>query len=287
MTELDCFATRGLNALKEVAARRQIAGGFEKSVRFEPGVFETRRCLFSFAANDLQNDSRDDVLAICRTMNIPRHLVTGINRFRAAAAFVHFGFECSGNQLIGKCYLELPPVAAAESSSGRLQFLGFKWAMDDDSVAVVTRYRSRILSDWPSAASLLLSNAGENVQEAVRTVLTAVWNDRTIVPVPDHTGPSAWTVLELDEEGSDRRSCDLNLCDLAVPLSRLKQPLRAVQAAFQISGDPCGCWLKRFDHCPVGHIATGTGRQGRPFLTVYYDAQHVDPSRWEACPVVL
>jgi hypothetical protein len=265
--ELESLATFGLNDLLEWAASRTLSYGIERSVRFQLDVFENRRALFSFSLHGIGRDAVKEVLTVCHAMHAPERLQQSIMRFISAAAFVHFGFECAGTTMIGKCYLELPPPdPQSKATSGRLQFLGFKWSMNDNSVAVVTRYRALFLTDWNAATEIMLANTGN----ALRPVMQAFMDT---VHAHEPSPPSLPTLLEIAEEGSGRRSYDLNVYDRGISLSMIAEPLQAATKILQLKSDIVRDWQQQNADSAIGHIATGLSRDQQSFCTIYYGMQ--------------
>jgi hypothetical protein len=264
ISNLTGFATYGLNQLLRWATTQQISFGFERSIRLHAGCFESRRALYSFAKQDLGPQALEFVLQQTQAMNAPETLQLSLSRFFSAAAFVHFGFECSGDVLIGKCYLELPaPSVDAPLASGRLQFLGFKWSMNSNAVAVVTRYRTHAAFTWPDVEQQILKNTGSKC----RTILGSLLADLRRIDLPEQ---QVFHLLEIEEEGSDRHSYDLNVYDLQRSVCDLDQHLPQIATAFELPDAELQAWQRRFASAPIGHIATGQGRNGQPFVTLYH-----------------
>lgn len=274
MAALDHFNDVGLDAVREWAAARHLTGGLERSARLSPGRIETRRCLLSFSVSEATShrtgDSvSGDVLQICRSMNAPAVFLQSIARFIQAAAFVHFGFEYSGAIRIGKCYLELPPPDPSQRrQSGRLQFLGFKWSLEDSSTAVVSRYKSTIVQDWSEIRSLLLAETDDSLRPILDSLL------QQMQPALKK-GVDTYPLLDISEEGSERRSWDLNVYDGHRSLGQIQSSLLAAAETLEIPQQDFFPWILPIAASTLGHIATGIGRNGEPFLTVYYGAQGV------------
>ncbi len=264
MSDLSCFATYGLNELLRNAASRGVSFGFERSVRLHSSCFETRRCLYSFAKNDFGPEAINVVLHVCRTMNAPAGLLQSVNRFFSAAAYVHFGFECSGDLRIGKCYLELPEQNSGwTASSGRLQFLGFKWSMNEESVVVVTRYRMIAKRSWDDVEELLLKNTGTDLRIVMESLLSR------IRPIDSTSSPEC-SLLEIEEEGSHRRSYDLNIYNFEIKVREIAPLLPQLADSLQLNIKLLQTWMDKFEAAPLGHIAIGQGRDLQSFLTLYH-----------------
>lgn len=261
--ELQSLATCGLADLFHWASTRQLKYGLERSAKFHQNRFETRRVLVSFAIGDIGIDALAEILMICRVMKAPERHLQSISRFFAVAAYVHFGFEYSGNTVVGKCYLELPPPAIAVASSGRLQFLGFKWSMNATSIAVVTRYRMLKASDWNNLSALMRAQTGSALQPVMRSLMTVICERES----SDCQTPA---FLEIEEEGSDRKSFDLNVYDLNLVMSDLADSIQAAADMLNLDRNAVEHWLGSNTKSPIGHIATGLGRDQQSFFTIYY-----------------
>ena len=270
MDFLDTFAEFGLNHVRAWAAARKLPCGIEQSVRMSPKILETRRCLISFSHAEAGHETADDVQQICRAMNAPDTFLRSIARFINAAAFVHFGFEYSGATRIGKCYLELPsPAPTQPRHTGRLQFLGFKWSLQNSSIAVVSRYKSSIAQDWFEVKSLLLEATDQKLRPILESLLQQLHPS-------DQNASEIYPLLEISEEGSDRRSWDLNVYDGHWSLGQMQSTLLTAVETLQIPHHDFFPWILPIASSALGHIATGIGRNGEPFLTVYYGARGVE-----------
>ncbi len=270
MDFLDTFAEFGLNHIRAWAAARKLACGIEQSARMSSKILETRRCLISFSLAEAGHEAAADVTQICRAMNAPDTFLQSIARFINAAAFVHFGFEYSGTARIGKCYLELPPPAPSQPrKAGRLQFLGFKWSLQNSSIAVVSRYKSSLVQDWSEIKSVLLAATDYKLRPILDSLL------QQLQPC-SHKTMEIFPLLEISEEGSDRRSWDLNVYDGQWSLGQIQSSLSAAVEMLQIPQQDFFPWILPNSSRALGHIATGIGRRGEPFLTVYYGARGVE-----------
>ena len=108
--------------------------------------------------------------------------------------------------MIGKCYLELRNDNSADIATvSPLKFLGFKWSMNSSSIAVVSRYRSSPVTSWDGLCRKMQSNVESRFRPSISDLL------QPFRPTLAASELSELRLLEVEEEGSDRRSCDLNV----------------------------------------------------------------------------
>jgi hypothetical protein len=240
---------------------------FERSLRLQPQVVEPRRALFSIPIAELGSAAVDEVLQICRSMSSPEIHCAAIRRFFHAAQFVHFGFEYSGRTIIGKCYLELPfdDQNLAGSATDRLMFLGFKWSINDDTVAVVSRYRSVVVASWAQLVECFNENVPLNFQPAVLNLLNHFQPNKANLQTD-------LRLLQVVEEGSDRLSYDLNVYNLQRSVSEAIKPIRDMSVAIDCDATAFDNWFSQHKDAIIGHLSAGQSRNGQPFLTVYHSA---------------
>ena len=274
--DLQRFAAVGLKDLLTWAVARRLSFGSERSVRLSPGLLETERCLFSFSVNEIGESARHDIVSICQHMHAPDHLVQQISRFFSAAAFVHFGFESTRQKLIGKCYLELPdPGTNISIAPNRLQFLGFKWSVHSPSLAVVSRYRLLAVDSLETVAQHMQQASGNLLSQSIDTLFQILRDLSAASPEQNHA--QNIRLLDIEEEGSARKSLDLNIYDFGVQLAQFRPAISAICSELRPPLEPFDAWFRFNQETPIGHLATGRGRNDEPFLTIYYGLQHLAP----------
>lgn len=266
------FADVGLNDLQQWASHRQLPLLFERSVKIQQGNFEDHRLLFSFPLTAIGPDAEHEVLQICQSMRTPEPFPAAIARFLPSAEFVHFGFERSGSTLIGKCYLELPsPVSSLETSASQLTFIGYKWSMKSDTVAVVSRYLSVPASDWSSLIQPLVEAIPK--QTSLQQEFTKLCD--CFQPGEAKKGAEQFRLLQVLEEGSDRRSWDLNVYASEQRIADIADGVFQIGNCLEVA-PACRTWLNANAHRVIGHIAAGSNRNGVPFVTIYHSAALAD-----------
>ena len=180
---------------------------------------------------------------------------------------MHFGFEASGDKRIGKCYLELPALAATASG---MQFLGFKWSMGKLRLAVVSRYLAVAADSIPQIHDLLLSNIA-GWESAAAGLLDRVLG---LNPGDLTAGPtvSDFRLLKVTEEGSDRLSYDLNTYECELDISAIADHLATISQNWNCPRHEFQAWRQQFDTATLGHLALGQNRSGEPFVTIYHQS---------------
>jgi len=266
MTLRESFAEFGMENLLRWVAESRPPLNFERSLRLQPDTVEIRRCLFSFPTAALGNSAVDEVLQICRLMSSPEQQLTAIQRFFRGAEHVHFGFEYSGDTAIGKCYLELADSGPEASETARLKFLGYKWSMNDPSVAVVSRYRTLAVKAWANVAETMQQQVSADLRPAMSQLLGE------FQPATDGVETAELNLLEVEEEGSNRRSYDLNVYAVEHTVADVERSIRAVAAALHCNMQQLDQWAADNRDATVGHVAVGQNRVGLPFLTIYHSA---------------
>jgi len=82
--------------------------------------------------------------------------------------------------------------------------------------------------------------------------------------------PAALTYVEVSEEDNPRLSCDVNLYPADLALAELEPLLVDAANCFGISAATLAGRVPGLRRAALGHLSTGTGRDGAPFLTIYY-----------------
>ena len=90
-----------------------------------------------------------------------------------------------------------------------------------------------------------------------------------LAPLAALPTPQPLTLLDVTEPGNPRRSLDLNLTPLGATLGDHAESLP------RLLGPASAPLLAREAARPLGHVAAGTARDGRPFATLYYGAHRV------------
>jgi len=245
--------------------------GFERSFKLSPGRARGDRLILGVRSRLVDAAA---LARLCRAIGMPEARIAQFEDARPEANTVGLGFEGDERGGVYKVYLEY-----WERLWGRLQadpgdrspallFLGFKWAVGADQ-ATVARYTC-----YP-----LLSLAG------IRQRLEGLYEGRADSPSLRATdailalaGPrlrrgDSFVYVEAEEEGNPRRSFDLNLYKARLPVDALQPALAALGERYGIDPDALAGTLAPAAGRPFGHLSGAVGRDGRDFLTVYYELE--------------
>ena len=215
------------------------------------------------------------LLALCRRLGMPQDHLSQFEQHLPQANTVGFGFEASDGGSFTKVYLEFWDALRARlqreprNIAPALLFLGFKWDGAGSDRAAVARYtcypllsirgiRQRLdalYQDHHAAASL----------EATRAILQAAAGRI-------ERGDS-FVYVEASEEGNPRRSFDLNFYKAGLRVADLRNPVEALSRSYAIPAGALERALSAAAPRPFGHLSGGLDRNGRDFLTVYYELE--------------
>ncbi len=268
------FEHLGWSEVRSWLQQNEMAFLFERSARFDADGLEPRRALVSIPTVSLTKNAATECLQICRAMRMPEHFYEVVSRMMSAAVFVHFGFEAAQDLRIGKFYLQ---KAVSENSNQGLEFLGFKWPIQCAAKCVVTRYHRRTVERIESLIPLLLQPLPASHAGILEPLYERVLNSFAAA-MPDEDPLSRVRLLEVTEEGSNRRSWDLNVYDLEQNVSCLADLLPDCLRALGFPSQGLQSWLKYSKDTTLGHLAAGMSRSQQPFLTIYHQSAVGDVS---------
>jgi len=217
------------------------------------------------------------------TLGMPTRAKPSYEQDHQRANFVYLGFDGSTDSLSYRIYLEFPVNLAhqydpATGQMGKaLLARGYKWDAlhPERDLYDVTDYW------WYPKLTV----------DQINLRLQALWSQQTDAPaaVADQTldvtkalvgkaidlarqrsNALDWQYLEACEPTSSRHSFDLNVYQADLHLAELAGELSALGDAMGIAADDMAAFIKDAGTSTLGHVSGGLGRDGLPFLTVYY-----------------
>lgn len=267
----DADAPAGARPLLSLVRGLGVGFGFERSFKLGAASAQGERLILGVRSRLADPAS---LAAVCRGIGMPEAQLARFLEALPEANTVGFGFEGDARGGVYKVYLEY-----WERLWQRLQrdprdlspaplFLGFKW-QSGGSAATVARY----------TCHPLLTPGG------IRQRLEALYEGRTDSPSLEATHAildlagrrlargDSFVYVEAEEEGNPRKSFDLNLYKARLPVDALQPVLAALGERYAIPAAVLAQTLAPAAGRPFGHLSGGLGREGRDFLTVYYELE--------------
>ena len=246
--------------------------GLERSVKIAPGRLADDRCLISVGRLALGLSPADRLIEIGRALSMPTALDEGLRAGLDGADVVHFGFEAAEDEDVYKIYLEyasqVRQAIAAGSRAPRLVHLAYKWSAMRPDRYNVTRYtwlpcRNRAEID---ARLQDLVPAGEAAR--ARRCVTSLLSRTAALAQSGEL-----LLMEVEEPGNPRRSCDLNVYDAGLNMGEIADLVQAALRDFAVPQARAQAVFERVADRALGHISAGLGRDGKEFVTFYFGVE--------------
>lgn len=245
--------------------------GVEHSCKLNAQGLHSNRLMFG---NDRDHLSSSPLWAAHRHLRMPTASRAAYEQDLARATHLYLGFEGGPNSLSYRIYLEFPVDLARHArdpSTGAvppaLLAKGYKWDAlqgETQAAAVCTHYH------WHPRITL-----GEIAHKArelgARTEPTATLLDAVMDLARQRSNAMDWMYLEANEPGLVRQSFDVNFYSAKLRLRDLAHALSTACEHFGIDKAETARWLAEAGDATLGHVSGGVGRDGQPFLTVYYE----------------
>ncbi len=231
----------------------------ESSVKLVPGAALAERYLLSVPAPDITPRQVAELVHLAVSVGLEPEMADRVATDLPLSTNLHFGFEREGEQTTLKLYCEFPIERgwdiARRGGHPMLVHRAVKWDPRDANRAAVSRYVAHPARNVADTGDRIRELLG---QGAPADLAIGLFN-RAAGRIPAQER----LFLEVEEEGSPRRSFDLKLYDARFTTADLGPALPGLIAFFGIEGF-------RVPAAALGHIAGGRGRDGKPFLTLYY-----------------
>jgi hypothetical protein len=88
-------------------------------------------------------------------------------------------------------------------------------------------------------------------------------------------GNDSFVYVEASEEGNPRKSFDINFYKAGLQVFDIAPVLTTLWQRYDIPGMPEQILPGQVGACPFGHLSGGLGRDGRDFLTMYYELEGI------------
>jgi len=221
----------------------------------------------------------DRVKQVSSDLDMPAAFLEELTSHLPDANYVYFGFEEDGTRSLYKVYLEFRDRAeekikeAGSKAEPLLLHLGFKWDTSDRNRKAVTRYEwyhSLQFRDMLHRLPAMLFRWQGHDPLAVAEAVIGLASDRM--------DPRDVQYVEVTEKGNSRKSFDINLYKSGILMEELKPFLMKLADYYDLDRQEFAIFCDQIAWKRFGHLAGGTDREGRDFITVYYGVEHIQPA---------
>lgn len=251
----------------ELISDRGLRYGREDSFKMSKGRLLADRFLLGIRR---QGVPEEVLLDIACGIGMPSEYKSLFRSGLSEADVVLFGQEPGETGLIYKAYLEFwekvrREVRASGSKAPTLLNLGFKWRAGADPVKVISRYTCFPMLDLAGMLRRIREIYGGIDQPSCRFALHLVQLAAS--------RNAASIYMEVGEEGTPRRSFDINLYKANLTLAEIEPVLREAASQYALPGAQFATLYERIRGRLLGHLSGGVARDGSDFFTVYYETQ--------------
>ena len=256
--------------LLELVDSQRIAYGREDSFKMSHGQLLAGRFLLGLRTRDI---SPQGVMDIAAKLGMPEPFTTIFLHEYGVANMVLFGVEESEKGCICKAYLEFwdkvrSVTMATASREPALLHLGFKWYARDNSIQVIARYTCFPLLDLAGILSRIRRIHHRYAENPSCWIAC-----RFVQLAARHHVPMIY--MEVSEEGTPRLSFDINLYKAYLTLADVEPLLLEAATYFSLSREQFDTLYARNRTRVLGHLAGGVARDGKDFLTIYYETKQL------------
>lgn len=245
--------------------------GFERSFKVFDKTLLADRFLMGFLRKSIRRRPNECVLDICRKIDMPLNFQEKFREDLSAANIVLFGFERNEKSRIYKAYLEFTDKIEAslqknpEAPEPVEIYKSFKWDLADASQKAETLYTC-----WPAlnsaaimarVARIFQSPENAGALEIVKGIVDAAATRIAVAEL---------YYFEAEEEDSPRLSFDINFYKANLQMAEIYPSLMEIVQYYGVSQEKFYFLYDAVKTAKFGHLAGGTDREGRSFLTVYF-----------------
>jgi tryptophan halogenase len=251
--------------------------GLERSIKISRGSLDGERCLLSVGRSAFGEPPQDKLLDAARALRVPEPFAEELKTSVREADVIHFGYEGANGRAIYKIYCEYASSAhhamaganrAGANAAPTLIHLAYKWSPDDPDSRAVTRYTwipCRTGGEMENRLRILVpQDRAPNAHQCIFSLLSRIF------AVAD---PTEVMLMEVEEPGNPRRSCDLNVYDAQMRVHQVVDLIRAVATGLSVPKQETETALESVANKMLGHLSAGVDRHGEEFVTVYFGVE--------------
>lgn len=238
--------------------------GYEKSFKMSAGRLLGNRFLVGIPAAQM---TPSKLFAICGELDMPGDFLSRLRDELGGTDTIHFGFEEGPGSGLFKLYLEYwnrLDGARAGGEESVLLHRAFKWDALDHGRRAVADYRCFLRLSREQTLQRIAGIYRDDAHPAFGLA-------RQLVALAAARTSEKLMYLEVSEEGNPRASFDLNFHAADFRLREIEPQLIAMSRHYALpAAQFAGLWSGIAERT-LGHLSGGLSRDGRDFMTIYYD----------------
>lgn len=246
--------------------------GLERSAKLGDGEINEDRFLAILHKSSLGSDAKVGLSRMARELCLPEAMLEMLASQLPEAEIVHFGYE-GGKVGLFKIYVEFSDrvrrgFARGATPASEVVHVAVKWQPDEPRSATISRYIWPVEARGVKAIRERLTGlrSEDGIPSSVNAALEMIETAR------HHCQDDRIFFLEVQEDGSPRRSFDVNLYSAGLTVSSAEASIRQLADAYGIAPARLDELLSRIGSEALGHLSGGYGRNGRDFATLYFGA---------------
>ena len=262
--------SQSVDLLFEFLKEQNISPAFERSFKvIDKKLFENR-FLLGFEKDTISFDPDKKMVGISEKMGMPESFIEEFRQNLPESNIVGFGF---GEEEMGctvKAYLEFGDrFFRAIKSKPRnpdpyLSHLGFKWDAEDNTKKALTRYTC-----YPGYTSQEMITRLSKEFYAIKDNSPFEIVKGILDAASSKVNGLRFLFLEVREEDSHRASFDINVYGANLRLKELDPLISDIFRHYGLPQEKFQNVCGQMKNYVLGHIAGGTDRKGKDFLTIY------------------
>mgnify|MGYP000026228173 FL=1 len=242
---------------------------YERSFKLMHESVLNERFLLSLYLPALNGTERQMLQDLASVFNMPEVYRKAIDAKIVGLRELHIGFEQQEQASVCKVYIENPLPASLPVSGGESQLIhcAYKWSITTPQSMAIDSYH---LIPVTSRAEILERAArltGDSDAPGFEAVKQLFLLDQGSLALKD------LFYLEVADEAKMRSSFDLKFYDAELTMEQVQPIIYSAANYFSVPVAAIDQLLATEKHKTLGHLSSGTGRNGQAFVTFYYGVQ--------------
>ncbi|MFV2031370.1 MAG: hypothetical protein ACC663_02645 [Gammaproteobacteria bacterium] len=245
--------------------------GYEKSFKLTDQHLLRNRYLLGIDKAELDHDK---LSFICNQMGMPKKFVENFFTNISDANLILLGFEEGDGDCTYKIYLEYWDKIRKNMKRAQppyepvTLFLGYKWSVFDNSQSALTNY---VYYPMITVDEIIKRMCNLNTLDEDEATFEVARN--IITHSAKRVNNRPFIYLEASEGNNPRKSFDINLYRAGINLRNIYPFLKQLCRHYSVRIDELDKLYSRVDSRVLGHLSGGIDRDGKGFLTVYYETE--------------